>query len=277
MCGWAGPGLLDATEALSLAHGQRREEEVSHWASVNPPGTNPHGFYPLGKKSWFREPGREQGSSPARSQVGCGPAMPQGLHEGSPVATAISRNWWWGCPISKKGETSIYGIWCTESVPCTGGITMKEVGEPEQIFPKSFLLHPQQWKEENLTVVPSFPLTYLQGPISLWASVCSSAKWDLQHAKRRCRRWFLSSEPHRAEGIRRSWGSRRGLAAVWVGWGTLWRPGEDARNWVPPLWATARLCLPLDESASRRSPNQRQGRPLAAMHRRLVLFPWHRM
>lgn len=31
-------------------------------------------------------------------------------------------------------------------------------------------------------MVLSFPLTCFQGPISLWASVCSSAKWDLQYA-----------------------------------------------------------------------------------------------
>lgn len=154
---------------------------------------------------------------------------------------------------------------------------MKEVGEPEQIFPKSFLLHPQQWKEENPAVVPSFPLTCLQGPISLWASVCSSVKWDLQHAKRWCRRWFLSRVSHIGQRVYSGAGGQ-GEASLQCGWagGTLWRPREDAGDWVPPPWATARLCLPLDESASTRSPNQRQGRPLAAMHRCLVLFPWHR-
>lgn len=64
MCVWAVPGFLDAPEAPGLAHGQLREEEVSHVASVNPPGTSPHGFHHVGKKSWPREPGREQGSQP---------------------------------------------------------------------------------------------------------------------------------------------------------------------------------------------------------------------
>lgn len=45
VCGWAVPGLLDATEAPGLAHGQLREEEVSHGASLNLPGIRSHGFH----------------------------------------------------------------------------------------------------------------------------------------------------------------------------------------------------------------------------------------
>lgn len=76
------------------------------------------------------------------------------------------------------------------------------MGEPSRYSPNPFLPHPQPWKEENPAVHSAFPLTWLQGSISCWVSVCSSAKWDLQRAERRRPQWFLfCTELHRTEGI----------------------------------------------------------------------------